>query len=323
MKKVISAVLTAGMILTSAIGVSAAISPSYSAIGDYTHDAQGNKGWRYQYRDGGAYSSYVDMTAATEGTNWVVYTASGSVQNFISAGGNMQAKGTTVDNKTAFSWQAPYSGVVNLTAGANIAMAYNNGQKAPIEAGIAHTNANFELIDYQNEYDTDSVKTNDNYIWWYSIQPNDKVGTEPYNIDIEVSKGDWLFFEIGSTSATAATMVWKPVVTYKQAIEYTSGGTALSSVKDITTDGGTVNIETYSSTSLDANVYLMVYDAQNSLRDIKTLTQSGTKGTAEITMPLKNASETSYEGWSIKTFAITNATDRFFPVDISEKLILK
>ena len=74
--------------------------------------------------------------------------------------------------------------------------------------GIAHTNSDYELVDYQNEYDSDTVKTNDNYIWWYSIPANDKVGIEPYNIDIEVSAGDMLFFEMGSITATAATMAF-------------------------------------------------------------------------------------------------------------------
>jgi len=326
MKKIISMVLCIGLLLSATLCAQAAVTPNYSLTSNYSTTTQGANGWYYQYRDGGTYSDYKDLTKETEGTRWVVYTASGAVQNFVTAIGEMQAKGSTVDNKTAFVWKAPYSGKINLTANGNVRMVYNSGQKAPIEAGIAHTNSNYELVDYQNEYDSDTVKTNDNYIWWYSIPANDKVGIEPYNIDIEVSAGDMLFFEMGSITATAATMVWDPVIKYLQAAQYTAGGAGVTEIKDID-EGSAVSIELYNDTPLSASVYFMVYDALNRLRDIDIVTGSETSGSrinTVLTMPAfdANEAETSYEGWKIKTFAITNSIDRFYPVNISDKLIL-
>lgn len=326
MKKIISVVLCVGLLLSSVLCAQAAVTSGYRLTSDYSSTTQGANGWYYQYRDGGAYSDYKDLTKATEGTNWCFYTASGSVQNFVSAGGNMQAKGTTVDNKTAFVWRAPYSGKIKLTSNGNVRMAYSSGQKAPIEVGIAHTNSNYELVDYQNEYDSDTIKTNDNYIWWYSIPANDKVGIDPYDVDIEVSAGDMIFFEMGSTSATAATMVWDPVIKYLQAVEYTAGGESITGIKDID-EGADVSIELYSDTSLNATVCFMLYDASNRLRGIKTVSGEETSGSrinTVLTMPPFNAGddEASYEGWKIKTFAVTNSIDRFYPVNISDKLIL-
>ncbi len=323
MKKIISMVLCIGLLLSATLCAQAAVTPNYCLSADYSSTTQGAKGWYYRYRDGGTYSDYKDLTKATEGKNWVVYTASGAVQNFVTAIGEMQAKGSTVDNKTAFVWKAPYSGKINLTANGNVRMAYNSGQKAPIEVGIAHTNSNYELVDYQNEYDSDTVKTNDNYIWWYSIPANYKVGIEPYNIDIEVSAGDMLFFEMGSITATAATMVWDPVIKYLQATQYTVGGAGVTEIKDID-EGSAVSIELYNDTPLSASVYFMVYDYSNRLRDIKNVAGDSSHINTVLTMPVfdENEAETSYEGWKIKTFAITNSIDRFYPVNISDKLIL-
>lgn len=324
MKKLISAMVGVGLLLSATLCVSATINTSYSVTADYSSATQGNNGWYYQIRDGGAYSGYYNLTKATEGTQWNEYTASGAIQRFVSGGGSMQAKGTTVDNKTAFVWKAPYSGKVNLTANGNIHMAYNSGQKAPIEAGIAHTNANYELIDYQNEYDTDAVRTNDDYIWWYSMPANDKVGIAPYSIDIEVTRGDMLFFEIGSTSATAATIGWKPVVTYTQAAEYTVSDTAVDAIKNVS-ESASVAVELYGMPT-STSTYFMVYDNQNRLRDITAVGASDISGSRinkTITMPSFGTGEESYEGWRIDTFAVTADTERFYPISISEKMVLK
>lgn len=322
MKKIFCVVLCGILLLSSVLPVHASIIPNYALTADYSPAAQGASGWFYQYRDGGAYSNYVNLTKATEGTNWCLYTPSGAVQNFVTAAGMMQAKGTTVDNKTAFVWKAPYSGKVKLTANNNIRMAYGAGQKAPIEAGIAHTNSKYELIDYKNEYDSDTIKSNDNYIWWASVAANDKIGVEPYDINIDVSAGDMLFFEIGSISSTAATIIWDPVIKYLQAANYSVNGESVYEIEDVA-EGAYVSVELYNSdASFKAELYSVVYDSSNRLRAVKPI--SDKNGSTVITMPMydKNSKETSYKGWSIRVFAVTDSEGRFYPVEISNKLVL-
>lgn len=322
MKKLFCVVLCGVLLLSSVLLVQASIIPNYALTADYSPTTQGANGWFYQYRDGGSYSNYVNLTKATEGTNWCLYTASGSIQNFVTATGKLQAKGSSVDNKTAFVWKAPYSGKVKLTANNNIRMAYGAGQKAPIEAGIAHTNSKYELIDYQNEYDNDITKSNDNYIWWASIAENDNIGVEPYDINIDVSAGDMLFFEIGSVSSTAATVIWDPVIKYLQAADYSVGGESVYEIENVA-EGVDVAIELYNrDASFKAELYSMVYDSSNRLRAVKYIADKN--GSVVITMPSydKSSDETSYKGWSIRVFAVTNSTGRFYPVDISDKLVL-
>lgn len=322
MKRIISIVLCAVLSFSLVPCAQAAITLGYCLTSDYA-TTQGVNGWYYQYRNGGTYSDYKDMTKATTSPNWCVYSDSGAVQNFVSAAGNMQACGRSVDNKTAFVWKAPYSGNIKLTSNGNVRMAYNSGQKAPIEVGIAHTNANYELVNYYNEYDSDTIKTNDDYIWWYSIPANDKVGIESYDVDIEVSAGDMLFFEMGSTSATAATIVWDPVIKYLQTVKYTVSDEDISEIKNIS-EGADVDIEVYNETPLNALVCFVMYDASNRLRCVKAVSSETTSINTVLTMPPfdLNEGEDSYEGWIIKTFAVTNSVDRFYPVNISDKLIL-
>lgn len=322
MKKIFCIVICLVFVLSSSLIVQASIVANYELTADYNSTTQGANGWFYQYRDGGTYSNYVNLTKATEGTNWCLYTASGSIQNFVTAAGLMQAKGTTVDNKTAFVWKAPYSGKIKLTANNNIRMAYGAGQKAPIEAGIAHTSSNYELIDYQNEYDKDTIKSNDNYIWWTSVAANDKIGVEPYDINIDVSAGDMLFFEIGSISSSAATIIWDPVIKYLQAVDYSADGESVYAIENVA-EGADVAVELYNrDASFKAELYSMVYDSSNRLRVVKYIADEN--GSVVIAMPMydRNTDETSYKGWSIRVFAITNSTGRFYPVDISNKLVL-
>lgn len=324
MKKIISTILCLIIILASAVGVSAAISTNYSVSADYS-TVQGNNGWHYMYRDGGNYSSYVELEYMADGNRWVrINQTTGNVMNFATSA-TLQARGSSIDNKTAYIWQAPYSGKVTLSAVSNIRMSYK-GQKAPIEVGIAHTNANNEVIDYDNEYDNDTNTANNDYIWHGVIAASDIVGIDPYSIDIEVSIGDKIYFEMASIDASSATIVWQPMITYKQAAEYKAEGVKIDSLKGLA-ENSVVSCEVNTGSALNAYIHFLVFDNNGRLRVVKAVTDSEITGntiSTSVTLPSFDTkeNETSYEGWRISLFAITKSTDRFYPISISEKLEL-
>ncbi len=325
MKKLISAVLCLGLVLASMATVSAAIVPSYNVTSDYRDNVQGNKGWYYAYRDGGDYSQYILLEDEATNTRWVrLNPTTGLVQNFASSTG-LQAYGTSVANKTAFVWEAPYSGVVTLSSASNPRMSYR-GQRAPIEIGIAHTDKDYKLIDYDNEYDLDENKNNDDYVWHGVIAASDDVGLAPYSVELSVSAGDHICFEMGSTSASSATIIWQPTINYTQAAEFQVNGTQVTAIEEVA-ENSVVDCEINTGSPLDAYTYLMIYDSNGRLREVKPVTDSEIAGptiSTSVTMPAfdANDNETSYEGWSLSSFAITKVPGRFYPINISEKLVL-
>lgn len=308
MMKKITAIISAVFVLAFAIpqAFAADIKTEYNARVDYSSGTQGANGWRYQYMSiNGNYESYIDLT--WNGTKYVFANSSGSIVNNISNG--VIQPGPWKKN-SAFVWQAPLNGTVELTCEGNVRK-QNAG--ASTKALIVKT---------------DSKSQNAETLWQRDIDGQDKVGTgNTYEISVDVKKDDIIYFEIQCDSNAAAETAWIPVVTYKQTALFTQGENQITKPADIT-DNADINCTLYDTLSIDGNsyVYMAVFDNEGYMRAISAPYnieyQNWTDGRAEMSLNANFGTE-DFSGWSIKLFAVTDEASRRYPYSLSDLLYIK
>ncbi len=315
MKKFICSILCfsiifAGMLSASATEPMADMDLMYNSQDDFS-DITGNEdtsNWLYQYNYGGeGYSAYKTGEYNADKSRYIFKDESGSeITNLYVRNRVISIKGTE-GHKTAYVWIAPYSGKVNLKSAEYAAdkptvIKYNESaasQEYILKANIAHA-------------DKDGNEIEDSY---WSADIGGEYVPKTYDIqNVEVEKGDRIYFELSGTSGSYNEAFWVAAVTYTEAAAYSADNpTAI-------TNGGEVTCKLLIGPEMTekSKVHLLVFDEAGSLRTVGNPVEIDTSDIniqkeLTVTMPTIGAGET-YEGWNIVPFAASADTGRFYQV---------
>lgn len=315
-KKIISGVIASMLMLSSVVVVNAQEFQklSFDSKKDWSM-TQGENSWYYQYTTDGTYTGYKNMTWATKGSNTTYHgsNATGAfVDNFYVKDNAMHIGGGNL--KSARVWVAPYPGVVRVASAGNIRKLSNSSVG--------------EII-YANIVKTDKSQKNEKVLWSCGVKQGDNIGNgNTYSFDIEVDKGDRIYFEISGSSAANGGVYWETTVDYRQAAYFSKSGKQIGSVIELE-DENIVDCVFYDQKNIeeDAKLYMVVYDRLGRMRKMSKVTDvdidsfTDRQATLSVSMP-KLAENETYSGWNIKLYGITANQGRYWPVEISGALCL-
>ena len=313
-KKIISGIMATMIVLSSVVIVNAdgLEKLSFDSKKDWSM-TQGENSWYYQYTSDGTYSGYKNMTWATKGSNTTYHgsNATGAfVDNFYVKDNAMHIGGGKL--KPARVWVAPYPGVVRVASVGNIRK-FNNSAVG-------------EIV-YANIVKTDKSQKNEEVLWSCGVKQGDNIGNgNTYSFDIEVAKGDRIYFEITAESAANGGVYWETTVDYTQAAYFSKDAKKVTSVNDLTSECK-VDCTFFDLKKIDENakLYMVVYDENGRMRAMSGMSKieieswEDRKADISVTMP-KN--ENGFSGWSIRVFGITDISGRYWPIEISEAICL-
>lgn len=315
-KKIISGIMATMLVLSSFVVVNAdgLEKLSFDSKKDWSM-TQGENSWYYQYTSDGTYSGYKNMTWATKGSNTTYHgsNATGAfVDNFYVKDNAMHIGGGKL--KPARVWVAPYSGVVRVASVGNIRK-FNNSTVG-------------ETV-YANIVKTDKSQKNEEVLWSCGVKPGDNIGNgNTYSFDIEVAKGDRIYFEITAASAANGGVYWETTVDYRQAAFFSKSGKQIESTSEIVSEN-IVDCVFYDLKNIedDAKLYMVVYDQLGRMRKMSKVTDvdidsfADRQASLSVSMP-KLAENETYSGWNIKLFGITAISGRYWPIEISDVISL-
>lgn len=291
----------------------------YDSDTDWVAGKQGNKGWYYQYTLEDKYTKYKDASWTSNGgtTAWFGSNSGGSVVgNFYVSQWGMHP-GIGANSKPARVWVAPYSGKVRVASVGNVRKTGKWGGQ-PVTANVVITN---------------SKQKDEKLLWTTAVQSGDVIGEgNSYSLDVDVNKGDRIYFEISCSSQANAGVAWRTEVDYLQASYFSVNGAEVTSTDSIAA-GSTVNVAFYESNVITegCKLLLAVYDDKGRMRQISDVvdtnfTASGIeRESLSVTMPTVTPEEgkAPYGGWSIKLIGVTDKADEYYPVSVSDTICLK
>ena len=276
----------------------------FHAVNDFSLVAQGTNNWYYQYGNGTNYEKYSMMVVSN--SRWARINDEKNIANFIMNNAMQPSGGSAA--WTARVWVAPYDGVVRLGTDGSIRR-QKTSSTAPATVRIAHTDSAYHEYTYEGNAN--------GKLWSGSVDAGDTVGiANPYDLEVAVSKGDRLYFEMTSSAVANAELLWTPMVTYIEAASFSADGEAVDSIKEVN-KGASVTCEMYDwRIEEPAYVYPVLYDESGRMRAIgqpATFDTDERKAEMAITVPSIGTSN-SFDGWRISYIALTGMSGRYYPV---------
>ena len=274
---------------------------------------QGENSWYYQYTIDGTYSGYKNMTWATKGSNTTFHGANDTgafVDNFYVKENSMHIGGANL--KPARVWVAPYPGVVRVASVGNIRK--------------LSTSTLGEIV-YANIVKTDKNQKNEKVLWSCGIKQGDSIGNDNiYSFDVEVDKGERIYFELSSAGAANGGAYWETTIDYRQAAYFEKDAKQVSSIDELKANDS-LKCTFYDLKSIDENakLYMAVYDENGRMRAMSNVSkidiESWSERKADITIVMPD-SENGFSGWNVKLFGITDISGRYWPIKISDAICL-
>lgn len=317
-KRILGIILIVLSILSFAINSYAAgiEKIEFNAIEDFSITAQGTNNWYYQYGDGENYENYGTMVVSN--SRWARLN-DGAIANYILNGTMQPGSGSYL--KTARVWVAPYDGIVSVGVKGNI---YRLSTKSQAEASvrIAHTDKNFK--EYLYEANANGK------LWNGTVGAGDTTGVaDAYALEVAVSAGDRLYFEVSSANISSAEVIWNPTVSYIQAVNFSVNGEKKNAMSDVLS-GDVLTCEVYDKYAITetSNIYLVVYDDMGRVRTIGNAATfdvgdtSDRKTEATVTMPTLSGEQT-FKDWKVGFMAFTQTPGRYYSVIPANTLFLK
>lgn len=235
MSAVISAVITVSVIMPVSFAAED-IRLEWSGKTDFS-SVQGENNWYYQMNSG---SGYVDIDYDESNKQYKNSSNFITATNFHPGIGIYSARG----------WKAPYNGTVRIAPEGNVRM--NSSQTVGVGVYV-------------------DIMKNDECLWEKFIEVSDNVGYT-YNEEVEVKAGDMLYFRVGCDDYRNCNTYWVPTVKYERMAVFTDEiGNNITSLNELK-DSGKVNCVFYDSEKIttDANVYLAVFDSNNSMKKLSS-----------------------------------------------------
>ena len=260
---------------------------AFSAEGQIADD-----NWSLQYNKTENYLEYKEMMWSAADEGYIVRSLSG-----VGAIADAKKLSPGDECSVAAVWTAPVSGVVRLTPDGAIATA--DGDTACIKIVKMNIENNKEDIIFEATTDDD---TN-------------------YDINLPVTRGDKLYFEVEKTRSSQTEVLWNPQIDYIQSTIFSIGGKLLINTQNIEEDD-TVHctFKDEKIISEEAMVMLAVYDDKNCLVDLSEpeYITPDSEGRTEFNISTDISFEAvDYSGWKISLMVITMQDGRYFSANIS------
>lgn len=287
---------------------------SFDSAADWVDGVQGNNCWYYQYTLDSKYTKYTNGSWTTKNNTKGFYgmNSSGTVVDNFYVTQNGMHPGIGEKSKPARVWVAPYSGRVRVYSNGNVRKASKWGGQTVV-ANIVHTN---------------SKQKDEKLLWTANILSGNVIGEgNNYSFDVDVTKGDRIYFEISCASQSNAGVIWQTKLDYLQASYFSVNGAEVSSTEDLTSgsmiscsfyDGGVINEA--------SRLFLAVYDEKGRMRKIsdvssKDFTDNDNRR-VDLSVILPESSG-AYSGWSIKLIGVTASPNEYWPVDVADTVCFK
>ena len=302
MKKIIGIILTIAIMLMCTAPAFAATKYEYTSSPDYA-EGQGTNNWYYMNSTAKVMGTYKEMTWGEWGNIWKTCYAysidAGKASTYIADAGLQKPN---LGSSIAKVWEAPMTGSVHLSS--------NGGVKKNESQAIGCTIA-------AKIYKADANQENAVLLWETEIAGTDNIGVN-YNLDVDIKRGERLFFEVMCVSTDAfGECRWDPVVTYNQAVSFSSKGEMIDSVSG-GSESDTITCTFYDNDTIEEDMfaYFALYNDEGGMVNMASqrinVADWNTRE-VELSVPMLAGVE-SFEGWSADILLLTTESGRCYSV---------